>query len=271
MSFSVRLTRAGIRHECYRDGEAEVQIHRPAPLPELLRFWHYQLDGIDNDCTLGDLLALLRGVADIASLSAMFSCDVAEFLSEALHPCDSTATDIEFLRVYNTADLSGYEEGPPGKRVSGSRFVPPYTISRGFDGWGTWSEPNSGAWEKEPYIPREGGIAVEFTPVNQLVHLALRYDPKVGFEADCRGPAAFETELTIDFGQFVHAVIWEIGFFGSPGDRNEQRNELHSRAADVDDAIRLGDTSKCRPFDIDEMLKTMGEQEDEDAASGEGA
>jgi hypothetical protein len=270
MSFNVRLTRAGIRHEYHQADEAEVRIHRPATVPELLRFWHHRLDAIDNDYTLGDLLALLRGVADTGCLSQLFSCDVAEFLSEASQPCDSPAADIEFLRVYNTADLSGYEEGPRGSRVSGGRFVPPYAISRGFDGWGAWSEPYPGAWEKEPTTPRQGAIAVEFTPVNQLVHLPLRYDAKVGFEADVAGPAAFETEITIEFGEFVHAVIWEIGFFGSPVDRNEKRNELDARASEMDEAIRLGDRSRCRPFDIDKLLKALDEQADEDAPGGEG-
>jgi hypothetical protein len=63
---------------------------------------------------------------------------------------------------------------------------------------------------------------------------------------------------------------WEIGFFGSPCDRNEQRNELHARAADVDEAIGLGETNRYRPFDIHELLKAMDEEEDEDTSSGEG-
>lgn len=227
MSFSVRLTRRGLHHVSTDDGEKRVRIHRPRTTSALLRFWHYHLGGIDKDVTLGDLLALLRGVRNIRALAPLFSCDIEGFLREAEQPAAATSGDVRYLEVYNVAELSGWEEGPSGARVSRGRFVPPYKICRGFHGWGPWEFPDGVDG------PSEGGIAIEFTPLPELVALPLRYNPKVAFPGlEGRGNV-LDTEITITFGEFVHAIIWEIGLFGSPGDRNEKRHEILGIAEDV--------------------------------------
>ena len=233
MSFSVRLTRGGLRHESNRDGETVVSVHRPSTVPELLRFWHYDLEAIDEDVTLGDLLSLLREVEGVGDLSAMLSCAVEEFLDEAALPAvEGRTEDIEFLEVYNTAWLDGYD--PEGRSRYGSRgrFVPPYRITRDFHGWGRWPDDTGDGADGAMLA---GGLAIEFTPVNELVHLPLRYNAKVVFSTDAHGgDVLLDTELTVDFGEFVHAILWEIGFFGSPGDRNEQRGALDGAVEDIE-------------------------------------
>jgi hypothetical protein len=258
MSFSVRLTRAGLRHEAYRDGRTRVRIHRPRTLADLLRFWHYQLDAIDSDVTLGDLLALLRRVRGVGRLSAMVSCDLPEFLAEAELPAASPAGDLDYLEVYNTAELEGFD---------GDRFHPPYAICRGFHGWGAWERPDDLPDDDGDDWPTEGGFAIEFTPVNELVHLPLRYDPAVRFDRERYSEPLFETKVTITFGEFVHAVLWEIGFFGSPGDRNEQRAGLQATMAEVDEAMERGEVP-CDSVDMAELLDALDRGDEDDSAHG---
>jgi hypothetical protein len=48
------------------------------------------------------------------------------------------------------------------------------------------------------------------------------------------GKVMFETEVTITFGEFVHAIFWELGFHGSPADRDEMRAQVLERAEAID-------------------------------------
>jgi hypothetical protein len=250
LSFAVHLGKSGLRHSPRSSsGERELQVVRPASVPDLLRFWSFQLEGVDEDVTLGDLLDLLREVEDIDSLSGFFACDIEEFLDEAALPSVKPLEDVRYLEVYNMADLDGYV---PGKRRKGGRFTPPYFISRGFHGWGSWSTEHAPEGAQT-----EGGLAIEFCPLNDLVHVPLRYNPRIEFRDD-NHDVAFETEITITFGEFVFAVLWEIGFLGSPGDRNEQRGEIEARVAEIE-----AGTVDLIPFeDVVDLLGFPEEDED---------
>src|SRR3989304_5837644 len=64
-----------------------------------------------------------------------------------------------------------------------------------------------------PSLP--GPYALDFTPVSALLLLPLRYDPRGQFWSGFTGGAGevlFQTELTITFGELLHAIFWEIGF-----------------------------------------------------------
>ncbi|HEX8904182.1 MAG TPA: hypothetical protein VF771_05030 [Longimicrobiaceae bacterium] len=109
MACWVHLTKDGLR-----TGDAEgEECLVPRTLSELLRAWHYVLNHIDQDFTLGDLLALLRGVQGVEQLSGMLHCDVASFLAEAEHePTSAEDQEILFLEVCNEAELTSYDEDP---------------------------------------------------------------------------------------------------------------------------------------------------------------
>lgn len=107
--FSVRLTKDGLRRE--RGGEEETFV--PTDVFELLGAWHCTLEEIDPEYTLGDLCSLLRGAEGIERLDAMLSCDVAAFLAEAeAGPAPGENGGPRFVEVFNTAELTAYEEDP---------------------------------------------------------------------------------------------------------------------------------------------------------------
>lgn len=241
MGFEVRLTKKGLREERYKDEGKEIIYTRPRTLPELLRFWHYVLEGIDSDVVLGDVFDLMDGVKNIGLLSGLFSCDLRAFLKEAKQPVpeDATWSDIQYLEVYNTPWLEYDAEDED--------FKPPYNITRDFHGWGTWEKPELAPEDH----PEEGPLAIEYTPVNELADVPLRYNPRIAYPKELYGgDYHFETEITIRFGEFLHAIFWEIGFLGTPGDRNESLQELKRRV----DEIESGD-AELIPFD--DVLKDL--------------
>jgi hypothetical protein len=295
VSFAIRLTRQGFRRDVRDpdDAESDREII-PEDVFELLRYWHFTLDGIDDDYTLGDLITLLRGVDGIERLSGLLACDVAAFLAEADKPPTPDRDDrMRFVQVHNVASLTKYQEDPdhpdeplewmdeaaaeeqdrldagvasltgerpPWKLVDATgddpitgeprlrrlraprlhgRWIGPYHISRDFGGWGRWSEPYGGFFAEHPEIDPasyEGGYALDFTPLQDLLHYPLRYDPTVEFWSDYptgTGEKLLATTLTITFGELVHAIFWEIGFHGTPDARDEAGEMVRERMDDV--------------------------------------
>jgi len=120
------------------------------------------------------------------------------------------------------------------------RWKPPYDLMREFAGWGRWREPYEGYFIQHPDIDPEryeGPFALDLTPLSTLLHLPLRYNPNVRFwsgPGTGAGDLLFETQLTITFGEFLRAIFWELGFHGSPSDRDEARESLRERVEAVD-------------------------------------
>jgi hypothetical protein len=302
MAFSLNLVPGGIEVRDWVDGAETVEIARPTKVYELLRYWHWRLDGIDEHYTLGDLFALLRDVEGIELLSPMLACDVAAYMDESRKDPTAPATDIEYLRVYNRADLDRYVADPDrpddlrgglfgddddelsdeeaaeedARRagvaeltgepktlaivdatgddpVTGKprlrrlrapemhgKWVPPYHLYHDFSGWGKWEEPYPGYFEKEGGDPAnfKGNIAVSYTPIADLMHLPLGYDPKIEFRDDyAGGNVVLATEVTIRFGEFVHAVLWDLGFHGTPAARDAFVGDLRERKAEIDELL----------------------------------
>jgi len=127
-------------------------------------------------------------------------------------------------------------------RVPGmhGRWKPPHHLTREFEGWGTWEEPYEGYFSQHPEIDPEryeGPFALDFTPLSAILHLPLRYKPKVQYWSGPFGGVGellFETELTITFGEFLRAIFWEIGFHGSPAERDDALERLRERVEAVD-------------------------------------
>lgn len=119
-------------------------------------------------------------------------------------------------------------------------WKPPYDLRREFEGWGKWKEPYEGYFRQHPEIDAEryeGAFGLEFTPLTALLHLPLRYNPKVQFWSgplQGAGEVLFETELTVTFGAFLQAIFAELGFHRSPADRDAALEDLRARGQAID-------------------------------------
>jgi len=108
-------------------------------------------------------------------------------------------------------------------------FTAPYVITREFCGRGL-SSADDGTLEPQT------AFALDFTPVAELLSLPLRYDPTIRFESrSLQGTLTveYETKIGITFGEFLHAIFWDLGFYGSPDDRNEAWREVRERSDSI--------------------------------------
>lgn len=155
---------------------------------------------------------------------------VAELTGERmpLRIVDATGDDPITGKLRRRRILPGRQNG---------KWVGPYHLDRGFHGWGRWHEPHPGFFAEHPEIDPatyEGGIAIDFSPVNELAHLPLRYNPAVTFEGRRREEGVTVAEgIGITFGELVHAIFWELGFMGSPEARDENRALIDERLRDL--------------------------------------
>lgn len=271
------------------EGYYESTFHTPTRAHEFFKFWHHQLDKIDDDYTLGNLVGLLRPLDEVTILilSSMCGLDLKLFLEEAAKPIAvERSKDIDFLEVSNRCELSTYQKDPTkpdtpidwlsdeeaeeeeekdeaiaeitggkppmaifdgtgddpitGKPKSTrlrlgemhGKWVGPYYLLRDFHGWGHWSEPYPGAIELDGFDPNfKGGISLSFTPINELLEYPLRYNNRLEMRDDLyKGNVLVSDGINITFGEFVHAVLWEIGFYGDPESRDEAGDEILERS-----------------------------------------
>lgn len=184
----------------------------PGSVEDLAAYFFHSVE-VDPGLTMGDFFRLLdRDGAEF--LEVVIGESITPLLEEAREPPDGSGDlRIDYLRVYNT-----YGDGH---------------ILREFDGWGPWDEPYEGAWATQPDIPREGGISVSLTPVNQLLDLPLRYDPGLVFR-DAAGAEEYRTRIGITFIEFIKAVFYDLTFYGTPADRDEVRAELQRQVEEID-------------------------------------
>jgi hypothetical protein len=151
-------------------------------------------------------------------------------------------------KPFRIVDATGDDPitGKPRRRriIPGAQngtWVGPYRIDRGFHGWGRWEEPHPGFFAAHPEIDPEtyeGGFALELSPVNELAHLPLRYNPAITFRAGRREEnVLLEDRITITFGELVQAVFWELGFLGSPETRDANRAMLDERLGDLKEML----------------------------------
>jgi len=151
-------------------------------------------------------------------------------------------------KPFRIVDATGDDPvtGEPRRRriIPGTQngaWVGPYRIDRGFHGWGRWQEPHPGFFAANPEIDPEtyeGGFALDFSPVNELVHFPLRYNPAITFRGGPREETVvLDDRITITFGELVHAVFWELGFMGSPEARDEKRAALDERLSELRDSL----------------------------------
>lgn len=181
----------------------EESVVRPESTVDLLPYFFHQVE-LDPQLTLGDLFELVD-TQHVELLAGILCERILPILEEARGGSQPKAREeVEYLRVYNDF----------GNGV----------LFRGFDGWGRWQDG-----ERET----RGGIAVELSPIRELLHLPLRYEPEVEFH-DERGAVEYRTRIGITLLELLKAVFWELTYFGTPTQRDAYMTNLVGRAERAD-------------------------------------
>jgi hypothetical protein len=178
---------------------------------------------IEGEPTFGDLFNAI-GKFDIEILLALglrARCDIVAFLEESVkeHTHKPDSCQIAFLRVKR--HMTFRREGETTELETHLDF--------GAEGTITSSEFPTPEWTN---------ISVSFVPINELVTYPFRLLTDVPVYIERHSPYRNKellhstTSFTLD--EVVHAVLWEISFYGGPEKRDEFKDELDDRVAEVE-------------------------------------
>jgi hypothetical protein len=202
----------------------------PASVQDLLPYFLYSLD-LDPDFTLGDLFHLLDR-DDVGLLAEVLDEDVVPVLDEARQ--GSVEPDhndpLHFLRVSNRHE-QGY-------------------LRRELDAWGTWDQPHDDAAGKAG--PRDTWMSVSLTPVGQLLHLPIRYDPELVFRNQSF-EIEYRTSVDVTLIEFLKAVFDDLTFHGSPDERDEVLRSLKHQ-------VELIERDEARLIPAEEVFRELREK-----------
>lgn len=198
MGFSVELAPAGIvlTHWDTQAGTNSKEVCRPKAVAELLRFWHYALEGITPNYTLADFFSLVD-LRDIDVLAGLLTCDVGALVVEARVASQATAAPARSYLLVSNSSWAHADSQPLGNAQGR------HTLSCDVSAYG-------------PDLTSRGKVTpsgIGMCPISDILHFPLRYDPTLIFHAPDSEEPLFTTSMTITFGQFVHALFWELGYW----------------------------------------------------------
>jgi hypothetical protein len=188
----VHLTRAGIQgFDWDADLGQYVKREIPAALEALRSACH-----IDPGVILGDIFrAVERDQELVRFLAAWAACDVDALHEEARRPTDqpSAFTSIEIVKYFESTQWGAQE-----------------TIAVSAIG--------------EPDERGATRYAIDFTPASELVDLPVRLRPAIEIRKDREKLG--EARSTFTLLEVLGEIYWEIGFHGSPEQRDQVGTEL---------------------------------------------
>lgn len=161
---------------------------------------------LDADLTLGDIFRVVEQDPDLVRFLEEWSwCNVDAFHSEARKPVVKEASDLAYIEIakyFEWDDLEAQET----IHVSGI------------------GEPNeNGATH----------YGLDFTPVNELVHLPIRLRPEMEIHKDHKKLG--EAPCTFTLLDVLGEIYWEISFYGGPEDRDREDAELRESMREVEE------------------------------------
>lgn len=89
-----------------------VERYQVDNLGDVLHLWHWRLEAIDPEFTLGDLACLLRSLDAVDGISCMLNVPVQEILEYATVEHRAAGCPLRYLEVYNVASPTRYEPDP---------------------------------------------------------------------------------------------------------------------------------------------------------------
>lgn len=160
---------------------------------------------IDGDVTLGDIFHAVEQDPGLVTFLEQWSwCDLEAFHSEARKPAVE-ASDLSYI------EITKYFEWD---EIEAQETIHVWGIGH--------SDENS--------VTHYG---LDFTPVNQLVHLPVRLRPDIEILKDHKklGEAPCMFTLLDILGE----IYWEISFYGSPENRDRESAELRESVREVEE------------------------------------
>ncbi len=202
MADKVHITRRGIQAlEWDSDVRQFVEQKMPTALSVLRCACH-----IDAGVTLGDIFRAVEQDQELVRFLERWSwCNVKAFHSEARKPTTGKASDLLYVEIAKYFEWDDRE----AQEILDV----------------------SGIGEPDEHGMTHYGL--DFTPVNQLVHLPVRLRPQMEIHKDYKkvGEAPCTFTLLDVLGEIYH----EISFYGSPEDRDREAAGLRESMREVEE------------------------------------
>jgi|SRR5579871_444097 len=160
---------------------------------------------IDADVTLGDVFRGVEQDSELARFLEQWSwCNVEAFHAEARKPV-TPASDLSYIEIAKYFEW-GEHEAQETIHVSGIGEADENGVTH---------------------------YGLDFTPVNELVHLPVRLRPQMEIHKDHKKLG--EAPCTFSLLDVLGEIYWEISFYGSPEDRDREGAELQESVREVEE------------------------------------
>ncbi len=187
---------------------------------------------LDNSFTLGDVLFVCeKSKIPMETLQKLVRCHyVKQYCKEVKKRADKNS-EIDYLEIYwggNIDDMSGQVE-------CNSQW-----IFHGLGKKGVVSDDYTNAMSPEEKGNYREKYAVEFSPMYKLAHLPIKVLDRMIIVNELKPPTSKGSVKTIEFAppitliELLHAIFWELSFYGSPEERNTKIKELMRRCKEID-------------------------------------
>jgi hypothetical protein len=197
---------------------------------------------LEKGFTLSDLFKIIekeKEVFEVIFSSQMGHFPIQPFIDEIKKRVKKAhQEEIEFLECYWVAEQFDYAEGP--RQIDdGENEI---TISVGFHGNGVWSDPPE-SFEKDANGEVRGGIAIEFTALNELKHFPIELDRRfvIGPKNYEQGENLVEGVRDFTVYEVFGAILSELTFCGLPEDRDSQWEEIEADYKDMQERLDRGE------------------------------
>lgn len=208
---------------------------------------------LEEGLTLKDFFENLKPFSSFISYMAHINFD--KYYQEILKDADTSidVSDISHLEVSYSVLLRNLDE------VDNKDSLFPY-VDTSFNFSGVYKEKkpikNTDSFDEK--------CSLMFVPVSNIASLELKLNNQIDINCSGKEYKRFNVDLnSINFFDFVvKGVLWDIGFFGPPENRDMVGDDLKKSVEEIKD-------EDCKTFDIDEFLEDMKNIPEPDIMSDE--
>ena len=162
---------------------------------------------IEADVTLGDIFRTVEQDPELTRLLEKWSwCDVQAFHAESRKPATRAST-LAYIEIAKYFEWNN-REAQQTIHVSAV---------------GESNEDGATSY------------GLDFTPVNELIHLPVRLRPQMEIRKDRKKLG--EAPCTFTLLEVLGEIYWEISFYGSPEDRDRESAELRESEREIEEDI----------------------------------
>lgn len=260
MGDRVRLFKDGhLESKSWSSEERKYLCEKVSTVSDLINVWSDRIL-LEEGATLKSLMLALNGLeGDLGELTILTHCPLAPFIEEGLRPSSEPSgllkivvgRNAEISHSYNT-DWEGVDE-EKGEALN---------IYEDVYGWGPAGE------QDEHFMgvidPKENiRWGISFSSTNNLADCELEINEKIdiiydstyhGYLTDEEGKylgskvAVGNLLQRFSIGDFIHALFWELSWYGLPEKRDETKDEIHQTIED----IKSG-KAQTKPFNFKDL------------------